>query len=212
MLEGNPQLAQIMEQMGGEQGLTDTYFSFVVGVIALLAAAYAIRAVLRLRAEEDGLRADPLLATATPRPRWAWSHLVYGLLGPVVILALAGLLGGLTYGVISGDIAGQVPRVLAAAMVQLPAVWVLTGIAMALYGLAPGLAGLSWGALIACLVLGQLGQILQFPQWTLNLSPFTHTPNFPAQDIDAVPVVVLLSIAIVLIGVGLIGFRRRDIG
>jgi ABC-2 type transport system permease protein len=212
MLEGNPQLAQIIEQMGGEQGLTDTYFSFVVGVIALLAAAYAIRAVLRLRAEEDSLRAEPVLATATPRPRWAWSHLVYGLLGPVVILALAGFLGGLTYGVIGGDIAGQVPRVLAAAMVQLPAVWVLTGIAMALYGLAPGLVGLSWGALIACLVLGQLGQILQFPQWTLNLSPFTHTPNFPAQDIDVVPVVVLLSIALALIGAGLIGFRRRDIG
>jgi ABC-2 type transport system permease protein len=212
MIEGNPQLAQIIEQMGGEQGLTDTYFSFVVGVIALLAAAYAIRAVLRLRGEEDGLRAEPVLATATPRPRWAWSHLVYGLIGPVVILALAGLLGGLTYGVISGDVAGQVPRVLAAAMVQLPAVWILTGIAMALYGLAPALVGLSWGALIACLVLGQLGQILQFPQWTLNLSPFTHTPNFPAQDIDLVPIVAMLSIAIVLIGSGLIGFRRRDIG
>jgi ABC-2 type transport system permease protein len=212
MIEGNPQLAQIIEQMGGEQGLTDTYFSFVVGVIALLAAAYAIRAVLRLRGEEDGLRAEPVLATATPRPRWAWSHLVYGLIGPVVILALAGLLGGLTYGVISGDVAGQVPRVLAAAMVQLPAVWILTGIAMALYGLAPALVGLSWGALIACLVLGQLGQILQFPQWTLNLSPFTHTPNFPAQDIDLVPIVAMLSIAIVLIGAGLIGFRRRDIG
>jgi ABC-2 type transport system permease protein len=137
---------------------------------------------------------------------------VYGLVGPVVILALAGLLGGVTYGVISGDVAEQVPRVLAAAMVQLPAVWVLTGIAMALYGLAPGLVGLSWGALIACLVLGQLGQILQFPQWTLNLSPFTHTPNFPAQDIDFVPIVALLAIAIVLIGAGLIGFRRRDIG
>jgi ABC-2 type transport system permease protein len=212
MLEGNPQLAQIFEQMGGEQGLTDTYFSFVVGVIALLAAAYAIRAVLRLRAEEDGLRAEPVLATATPRPRWAWSHLVYGLLGPVVILALAGLLGGLTYGLISGDLGGQVPRVLAAAMVQLPAVWVLTGIAMALYGLAPAYVGLSWGALIACLVLGQLGQILQFPQWTLNLSPFTHTPNFPAQDIEVVPMALLLSIAVVLIGAGLVGFRRRDVG
>jgi ABC-2 type transport system permease protein len=212
MVEGNPQLAEIIEQMGGEQALTDTYFSFVVGVIALLAAAYAIRAVLRLRAEEEGLRAEPVLATATPRPRWAWSHLVYGLLGPVAILALAGLLGGVTYGLISGDVGGQVPRVLAAAMVQLPAVWVLTGIAMALYGLAPGYVGLSWGALIACLVLGQLGQILQFPQWTLNLSPFTHTPNFPAQDIDVLPMVLLLSIAVALIGAGLVGFRRRDIG
>ncbi len=212
MLEGSPQLAQIFEQMGGEQGLTDTYFSFVVGVIALLAAAYAIRAVLRLRAEEEDLRAEPVLATATPRSRWAWSHLVYGLAGPVLILALAGVLGGLTYGLISGDVTGQVPRVLAAAVVQLPAVWILTGIAMALYGLAPRHVGLSWGALIACLVLGQLGQILRFPQWTLNLSPFTHVPNFPAQDIEVLPMAVLLLVAIALTGAGLIGFRRRDIG
>jgi ABC-2 type transport system permease protein len=125
---------------------------------------------------------------------------------------MSGLLAGLTYGLISSDLSGQVPRVMAAATVQLPAVWVLTGIAMALYGFAPRLAGLSWGALIACLVVGQLGQILQFPQWALDLSPFTHVPDFPARDIEPLPVVVLLTIAFLLIGGGLIGFRRRDIG
>ena len=70
----------------------------------------------------------------------------------------------------------------------------------------------SWGALIACLVVGQLGQILQFPQRALDLSPFTHVPDFPARDIEPLPVVVLLTIAFLLIGGGLIGFRRRDIG
>jgi ABC-2 type transport system permease protein len=212
MLTDNPQLAEIFELMGGEQGLIDTYFGFVVGVIALLAAAYAIRSVLRLRTEEDRVRAEPLLATATPRSRWAWSHLVYGIVGPVLILALAGLMAGLVYGLISGDIAGQVPRVLGAAMVQLPAVWILTGVAMALYGLAPGVVALSWGALIACLVVTWLGQILQFPQWALNLSPFTHVPTFPAQDIDVLPMVAMLAVAVVLVGAGLIGFRRRDVG
>jgi ABC-2 type transport system permease protein len=212
MLVNNPQLAEIFELMGGEQGLIDTYFSFVVGVIALLAAAYAIRSVLRLRTEEDRVRAEPILATATPRSRWAWSHLVYGLAGPVLVLVLAGVMAGLVYGLISGDVAEQVPRVLGAAMVQLPAVWVITGLAMALYGLAPDYVGLSWGALIACLVVTWLGQILQFPQWTLNLSPFTHVPLFPAQDIEVVPLLVLAAIAVVLLGAGLVGFRRRDIG
>jgi ABC-2 type transport system permease protein len=61
-------------------------------------------------------------------------------------------------------------------------------------------------------VVTWLGQILQFPQWTLNLSPFTHIPLFPAQDIQAAPLVVLAAIAVVLLGAGLVGFRRRDIG
>ena len=65
MLEGNPQLQEIFEQMGGAQGLTDTFFSTVVGIIALITSAYAIRAVLRLDVEEEAMRAEWVLATAT---------------------------------------------------------------------------------------------------------------------------------------------------
>lgn len=212
MLQGNPQLLEIFEQLGGEQGLTDAFFSAAVGIIALITSAYAIRAVLRLDVEEERVRAEPVLATPTPRIRWAWSHLFFGVLGPVLILAVAGILAGATYGAIVGDVGGQVPGVVGAAMVQLPAVWVLTGAAMALYGLAPRYAALSWGLLVWCLVLGQLGQILRFPQWSLNLSPFNHIPAFPAEDIEVLPIAALLVIAVTLIGAGLAGFRRRDIG
>ena len=211
MLEGNPQLLEIFEQLGGEQGLTDAFFSAAVGIIAIITSAYAIRAVLRLDVEEGGHRAEPVLATATPRTRWAWSHLVFGLVVPVLILAVAGVVAGATYGAIIGDVAAQIPRVLGAAMVQVPAVWVLTGTAMAFYGLAPRFVGLSWGVLVACLILGQLGQILQFPQWSLNLSPFSHIPPFPADDLEALPLVVLLAISVGLVAAGLVGFRRRDI-
>jgi ABC-2 type transport system permease protein len=211
MLEGNPQLMEIFEQLGGEQGLTDAFFSAAVGIIAIVTSAYAIRAVLRLQVEEEGLRAEPVLATATPRVGWAWSHLLFGVLGPVLILAMAGLVSGATYGAITGDVAGQATRVLGAAMVQVPAVWVLTGTAMALYGLAPSRTGLSWGVLVLSLILGQLGQILQFPQWTLNLSPFSHIPLFPAEDLEVLPLGILVAISAVLVGAGLAGFRRRDV-
>ena len=93
MIEGNPQLAEILEQIGGAQGLTDTYFSTVVGIIAIVVSAYAIRAVLRLNVEEEAMRAEYVLATATPRHRFAWSHLIFGLVLPIVILAIAGALG-----------------------------------------------------------------------------------------------------------------------
>ena len=39
--------------------------------LALIATAYAIAAVLRLRGEERDGRAEPLLATALSRSRWA---------------------------------------------------------------------------------------------------------------------------------------------
>ena len=71
----------------------------------------------------------------------------------------------------------EAPKVVGAALIQIPAVWVVVGVAVALFGVLPRFTSLSWGVLVACLLLGQLGQILQFPQWALNLSPFSHIPT-----------------------------------
>jgi ABC-2 type transport system permease protein len=212
MLDDNPQLAEIFELIGGEQGITDAFFSAAVGILAIIASAYAIRAVLRLRVEEEEMRAEPILATSTPRVRWATSHLVFGLIGPALMLAMGAAVAGATYGVIVGDVAGHLPRVMGSAMIQLPAVWVLTGVAMALFGLAPRFASVSWGVLVTFLLLGQLGQILQFPQWSLNLSPFSHIPLISAEPLTVTPLLALVVIAFALLGAGLTGFQRRDAG
>lgn len=210
LLDENPQLANIFEQLGGTQTLTDTFFSAAVWIMALIAAAYSIRSVLKLRSEEDTLLSEHVLATAVPRPRYAWSHLLYGLVGPVLILTVSGVAAGLTHGMIIGDVGGQVPRVLAAAIAQLPAVWVVVGVAIALFGLIPRATSLSWVVLGTSLVLGLLGEILQFPQWSLDLSPFTHIPAVPAEDFVLTPFLMLSLIATALIAAGLTGFRRRD--
>ena len=137
--------------------------------------------------------------------------MLYAVIGPVLMLAAAGAVSGATYGAMVGNIAGETPKVVGAALVQMPAVWVVAAVALALFGVLPRLTSLSWGVLVACLLLGQLGQILQFPQWALNLSPFSHIPRLPAADLVIAPLVVLTVIASLLAVVGLAGFRRRDI-
>jgi ABC-2 type transport system permease protein len=210
-LGDNPQLKEIFEQLGGEAGITEAYFATAMGILALIATAYAIRSALRLTVEEESLRADSVLATATPRVRWANSHLVFAILGPVLILAIAGVVAGALYGLIIGDIGGQIPTVFGAAMIQIPAVWVVVGIAVTLFGLFPRYSDSIWGFLVAFFLLGQLGRILQFPQWALDLSPFSHVPALPADDLTFTPLLVLTAFAIVLVAVGLAGFRRRDV-
>lgn len=96
-------------------------------------------------------------------------------------------------------------------MAQVPAVWVITGVTMALYGLLPRLASVSWGVLVVSLLLGLLGEILQFPQWSLDLSPFTHVPLIPLEDFVLTPFLVLTAVAAVLVASGLVGFRKRDV-
>jgi len=208
----SPEVADLFERLGGEAGASDLFLAGIMGLLGLFAAAYAVQATLRLRSEEDGLRAEPVLATAVSRVGWATSHLALSLAGPAIALAAGGLSGGLAYGLTTGEVARELPRVLAGALVQLPAVWVLVGITFGLYGLVPRLAWAGWAALAVFVFLGQLGALLQLSPWLLDLSPFTHVPKIPGSEITPIPLVVLLAITGLLVITGLVGLRRRDIG
>ena len=178
----------------------------------MLAAGYAIQAVLRLRAEEAELRAEQVLATATPRVGWAGSHLVVAAVGAAVVLAAGGLLAGLAHGLRAGDVGGELPRVLGGALVQLPAVWVLAAVGVLLFGLLPRLVvGATWAALAVVLFITVFGEALQFDRWLLDLSPFAHLPRLPAAAFTATPLAWLVATAAVLAAAGLAAFRRRDL-
>ncbi len=62
--------------MGGQSGLTDTFLAAMVGIMGLVAALYIVASVLRLNGEETSGRAEPVLANAVGRLRWAGGHLV----------------------------------------------------------------------------------------------------------------------------------------
>ncbi len=211
LLRDNQDLQDVFARMGGRAGLIDAYLASIMGILGLIAAAYAIQATLRLRAEETSLRAEPVLATAVGRLQWAGSHLAFSALGPALALATAGLTAGLTHGLNTGDVGRELPRVLNGAMMQLPAVWVLAAIAVALSGLLPRLATVSWGALAVCLLFGLVGATLQLSQWLLDVSPFSHVPKVPGGEVSATPLVWLVAVAVVLAAAGLVGLRRRDI-
>jgi ABC-2 type transport system permease protein len=211
LLNDNPDLRDAFVRVGGRAGVVDSYLVAVMDICGLIAAAYAIQAALRLRAQEAGGLGEPVLATAVGRLRWAASHLVFALLGPAVALAAAGLGAGLTHGLNTGQVGREVPRELGGALIQLPAVWVLAAITVALVGLLPRLSGAGWVALAACLLIGLIGAAMQLDQRLLDLSPFTHLPRVPGATVSATPLVWLVVVAAGCAAVGLVGLRRRDI-
>lgn len=89
--------------------------------------------------------------------------------------------------------------------------WVVGGLAVLLYGLAPRLAPLSWGVAGAVLLIGWVGPALDVPRPVLELSPFGHLPKLPGGGMTWEPVLVLLALAAVLVAGGLTGLRRRDL-
>jgi ABC-2 type transport system permease protein len=208
----DPETAKMLATLGGAGSISDIYLAAILSWIGLLAAGYAVQAILRLRSEEAELRAEPVLATTASRVGWAGSHLLVAAVGAAVVLASGGLVAGLAHGLRSGDLAGQLPRVLGAAMVQLPAVWVLAALGAALFGLLPRLVvGATWAILGVVLAVTMFGEPLQLSQWLLDLSPFAHLPRLPAATFTATPLLWLVVVAALLATAGLAAFRRRDL-
>jgi ABC-2 type transport system permease protein len=206
-----PQAREMITRLGGQQGLTNAFLATELGFAGIIASAYGIQAALRLRAEEVALHAEPLLATPVGRIRWACSHLAMALGGVAVLLVVGGLGAGASWAVQSHD-AGQFGPVLAGALVQVPAAWVLTAVVLVAFGLAPRLVAVGWAALVAFLLLGELGPLLKLDRWVMDLSPFGHVPRVPGSAVSAPPLLWLLAVVLALAAVGLAGFRRRDVG
>jgi ABC-2 type transport system permease protein len=211
ILKGNPQLEQFIALLGGEQSLIDEFFAAVLPVMATVATIHTVQAMLRLRSEEIETRVEQVLGTAVTRTRLLGSHLVHAVASPVILMTVIGLSAGGAYAVAARD-AGKVWAVLGGALVLIPAMWVFTGLTLALIGTAPERSVLAWGALAASAVLGQLGPILQLPSTVLRISPFTNVPKLPGPTPDLLPLAVLTLIAAALITLGILTFRRRDIG
>ncbi|MFE2868662.1 ABC transporter permease [Embleya sp. NPDC059259] len=201
----------LIRRMGGHVALTDAFLSTMVGMLGLICVVFGAGAVLRLRDEETNGRAEPLLANTVGRLRWAGGHLLIAYAGPVLILAAGGLAMGLAYGLTVGDVSGELPRILLAALAQLPAVWVLVGLAVLVVGALPRLAAAVWGLVGLVIALGWVGPALKLPQAVLDVSPFGHLPKLPGADVTATPYPWLLALALALPAAGLFALRERDL-
>src|SRR5229473_1398761 len=206
----NKAFAQMLAS-AGVGSLTDTYFATSFRIMALIASGFAIQSALRLRSEESALRAELVLATPVSRWRWAASHLTVAVAGSVGLVAVAGLATGVSYAIAGGPWS-SVPRLLGAAVVYAPAMWLMIGLAAIVFGFAPRWVDVARGILAACFVIGLLGVVLRLPDWVQMLSPFERTPALPAASMAVLPLAVLTALAAVLILGGLGGLRQRDIG
>ncbi|OBH97757.1 ABC transporter permease [Mycobacterium sp. E2733] len=209
-LGGSNAARDIIVRMGGTSALEEAFIAVAFTMMGMAAAAFAVSLTLRLHQEEAGQRAEATLAGAVSRTRWLTSHLLAALAGSSAAMLVSGFAGGLVYGAAAGDLGGKVAVVVASAAVQLPAVWLLSAVTIALFGLAPRFTPIAWGVLVGFIALYLIGSLAGFSQWLLDLEPFAHIPRV-GSDFTATPLLWLLAIDAGLVILGVMGFRRRDL-
>jgi ABC-2 type transport system permease protein len=200
----NEKTRDIIERMGGQSGVTDAFLATMVGMLGMVAALYIVSSVLRLSGEETSQRAEPVLAAAVGRLRWAAGHLAIAFGGAALIMVIGGLGLGIGYGKSFGPVLG-------ACLTQVAAIWVIGGLAVLLFGVFPRGAVAAWAVAGIALLIGWIGPAFDLPQPVMNLSPFGHLPKLPGGEMAWPPVLTLTAIAVVLVAAGLTGLRRRDL-
>ena len=131
--------------------------------------------------------------------------------GATIVMSAAGAAIGAGFASVTGDV-GQIPRMLAAAWVTVPAILVVAGIAAALYGLLPKWSIAAWSLVVFVAVAGLLQGVLDLPQWALDLSPFEHVPSLPGAPLELLPLVLLMAAASGFAAFGVGALQHRDVG
>lgn len=206
-----PQMREYLALLGGRTGLVDAFLAAEVAILGAITSAYAATAVIRLRSEESGGRADVILSTNTRRWAWVAGHTAIGLGGVGVLLVATGAAIGLAYGLTIDEAGTQFPRMVGAAAAQIPAAWVLGGIAVLLFGIGARWVSIIWGFFVAFIVVGEFGSLWGLPEWVMSLSPFAHSPRLPSEAVNGWELAALVGVAAIGVTGGLILFNRRDI-
>lgn len=197
-----------LQSIGGAT-LVDSFLTMLTTILAVVVTIYVVLAIYRVRTEETSGRAEPVVGTWQSRTTYLGNHVAIAMIGGALIL-----IASVAVLVATGQSSVDEPlwgKTLAAALVHVPALWVFAGVATVLVGWLPRATSAIWVLVAWAGIAGYLGPILQLPEWTNRLSPFGYLPDLPADQMTWPGVIGLTIVAAVLVVLGLVGFRRRDL-
>jgi ABC-2 type transport system permease protein len=210
-LNSSPQLAEWLARLGGVGGATDLYNAVVINVMGLFAAAFAVQSVLRLHSEEESGRVEPVLAAAVSRVRWMSSHTAVAFAGSAALMVLLGLATGLSQDPTVQSSGHSVGDLVAASLVQVPAVWLVAAVALLLFAALPKWAMGAWVVYVLVFIAGVVVPAAWPNSRAADLSPFTHIPKLPAAQMSWIPLIWLMALVVLALAFGYTSFKRRDI-
>lgn len=211
--DGNASTAQMLHKMGSNTAsLADAFYAAMSNILTPLIALASILVLNRTRAEEQHGHAETILSTTTSRTSFLLSHLCLALLISVGLTMIAiPALGVLP--MLDGHPTRLLWTLTQAAFFLLPGNLVLIGLATFLHGWVPTLSSAMW-ALVGWSIFDTWllpAMWPQIPDWLARLTPWGWLPHVPGDPVRWLGWSVTVVIATALLGLGYVGYRRRDI-
>ena len=188
----------------------ELFLTMLMFVLAVTCAIPVVLMVFKLKGEESNNRTEPIYARAVSRTRMLGSYLLLSLAFGAIMLFLSAL-GLWSLGTAVMETPMAFTTVFNAAMVYLPAMWIMTGLSVLVLGVYPQFSPVVWIYLGYSFFVTYFGGILQFPEWVLSSTHFSHIPQLPTDEVNFTVLIVMTLVAVALTAAGLVGYRRRDI-
>lgn len=208
--EANTTVSELVRRMGGAGELKNAFLVAILGILTSVVGFMAASMLGRLRSEEVKGHAEVVLATAVSRWRFAGSHLVWALALPVLVLVLVGASLPLTQA-LAGEGFGGVWDFARGAAGLTPGLMLVVGVGMTLLGWLPRAYGLIWLVVGWSIFASWFAALLNFPEWLVKFQPWGHLAVIPRDPMDWRPFLTELAIGTILLVIGLVGYRGRDV-
>lgn len=213
ILKTNPMMKQLLDTKAINAAnilIIKEFIALLVIVFAVLALVPGISLINYLKTGESKGYLEIIHATPTSRTRLYFSTLFLATLTSIAVF-----FGGL-YGLYIGGNAVMSHHLDLSIFLRsfygyLSPLLVLIGISAFLIGWLPKLVAINYGYLILAFFIQYFGKLLKLPDWSSKISPFGFIDKVPVKNFDIATFWWQIGIAVILIGIGYIGYRRRDL-
>ncbi len=190
-----------------EASFTSTVMMVMIGLVGIL----PIVIVNRLFNQEKDLYLSQIFGTKIKRSQLYWTNISLAILAGVGgTLLAAGGLGGAAISVIKNDNI-VFSDFLAAGFNLFPTILFFIGLSGLILGWLPKLGKLVYVYLTYAFFLNYFQVMLRLPDWIVYTSPQSWLPNMPIETFSLLHFSVVLIISVLLMVVGYLGYRSRDL-
>lgn len=197
-------LAGLIERLGG---VDRAFMSLMLYIFSMLITVYALMAAGILRREEAA-KGEMLLSLPVSRACFAAAHIFYIFGGSALIALVCGFSVGLGAVIGTGDQSALL-RLSLEVTQKIPAIWVIGGIAVFLFGILPKwMSGMSYGLFLLFILLEILWEQQSVSDAVYALSPFSWVTPLKVANPQALPILCLIAATLSVSGI--LFFQKRD--
>lgn len=213
IIKTNPALEQMLGKSAihtANVAIIKQFISMLMIIFAVLSLIPGIQTIHDLKTSENKGYLEMIHAKPVGRSKLYLNAITIATITTLIVLA-ATLYGLYLGGVYSMKDPLPLKTFAKAYAAYISPTLIMLGLTAAIIGAAPKLSILNYLYLTAALIIQYFGKLLKLPDWPEKLTPFGYIAQVPVKQADPETLIWQLAIAIILFGIGYIGYQRRDL-